>query len=190
MDFRNALRLVETSFGSSEFQTKNMIEPFQIKSALDGKPERYDIKRTYRHIDRLYRMGFLKKKRVKRKVMLNTGQSRYRGYEHLYSLSNGGKKYLAYLKHGDVNKRPATLFDHFELRQIEEFQRSLPDDKKDHARERYRLLFPSRRSPSIEQRFPSNKSTDLVWALKQLRRENEKLKEQLSECRNQLTSRN
>jgi len=49
---------------------------------------------------RLYAMGFLKKRKVKRKCRTKNGKTCYRGYEYKYSLSSQGLKYLAYMARG------------------------------------------------------------------------------------------
>jgi hypothetical protein len=46
---------------------------------------------------RLYQMGFLKRKRIKRECTTSRGKTCFRGYEYVYSLSSQGRKYLGYL---------------------------------------------------------------------------------------------
>ena len=45
-------------------------------------------------------MGFLQRRRVKRKCKTKGGKICYRGYEYKYSLSSQGLKYLAYMARG------------------------------------------------------------------------------------------
>ncbi len=46
---------------------------------------------------RLYRMGFLSRKRVPRKVTTKSGKIAHRGFEYRYSLTKQGVKYLRYI---------------------------------------------------------------------------------------------
>jgi hypothetical protein len=177
----NTLRIISERYGSGYFQTKGFKDVLLSESTKIGSLEKYDIKRTYRHVDRLYRMGFLRKKRVKRRVMLSTGQTRYRGFEHFYSLSNRGKKYLNYLDNPDAEKKSLLSFrDVADAMQIQYLENLLPERMKGQAARIYRDIFPPKRSISIEQRFPRQDSA-LILTLRLLVNENRELKRQLSE---------
>lgn len=61
---------------------------------------RFGRKLISNDLRRLYAMGFLKRRRVKRKCKTKGGKTCYRGYEYKYSLSSQGLKYLAYMGRG------------------------------------------------------------------------------------------
>lgn len=58
----------------------------------------FDKKLISNDLNRLYRMGFLTRRRVKREVQTRVGKSCNRGYKYLYNISKQGKSYTAYLE--------------------------------------------------------------------------------------------
>jgi len=48
-------------------------------------------------LGRLYGMGFLKRKRIKRECETKSGKTCFRGYEYVYTISRQGWKYLEFL---------------------------------------------------------------------------------------------
>ena len=59
------------------------------------------VKLASNELRRLYRMGFLKYKRVKRSVKTRSGKECFRGYMYQYSVSSQGRNYLEYLLNED-----------------------------------------------------------------------------------------
>lgn len=71
-------------------------------------PHAFSAKSISADLDRLYRMGLLKRKRTKRMFKNKKGESFGRGYQYQYELSAQGSKYASYLAdfHGiSRNKR-------------------------------------------------------------------------------------
>jgi hypothetical protein len=60
-------------------------------------PQAFSSKRISADLDRLYRMGLLKRKRVKRMFKSKKGKEFGRGYRYQYELSEQGSKYALYL---------------------------------------------------------------------------------------------
>jgi len=113
LDFRKLLTLIYAHFGAGEFTSRELsdrlrevIAPDFIKPVLMSNPSfpriylRFGRKMISNDLRRLYAMGFLKKRKVKRKCKTKGGKTCYRGYEYKYSLSSQGLKYLAYMARG------------------------------------------------------------------------------------------
>jgi len=113
LDFRKLLTLIYAHFGAGEFTSRELsdrlrevIAPDFIKPVLMSHPSfpriylRFGRKLISNDLRRLYAMGFLKKRKVKRKCKTKGGKTCYRGYEYKYSLSSQGLKYLAYMARG------------------------------------------------------------------------------------------
>jgi len=113
LDFRKLLTLIYAHFGTGEFTSRELsdrlrevIAPDFIKPVLMSHPSfpriylRFGRKLISNDLRRLYAMGFLKKRKVKRKCKTKGGKTCYRGYEYKYSLSSQGLKYLAYMARG------------------------------------------------------------------------------------------
>jgi hypothetical protein len=104
MKFKQVLRLLESNFGEQGFKTRdvqsaiqrsirdsgNFIEDQTMRSTVSTKSISNELRR-------LYQMGFLKRKRIKRECTTSRGKTCFRGYEYVYSLSSQGRKYLGYL---------------------------------------------------------------------------------------------
>ncbi|MBP1911653.1 hypothetical protein [Thermococcus stetteri] len=109
LDFRTLLKIIYLCFGTREFTARELSDAIKkgIKPIAHLRLElftfysrRVDRKLISNDLRRLYAMGFLKKRRVKRKVRTKSGKICYRGYEYRYSLSSQGLKYLGYLEKG------------------------------------------------------------------------------------------
>jgi len=110
LDFRTLLTLVYGHFGTGEFTARELSDRLReaiSNPALMATPaflkvyRRVSRKMISNDLRRLYAMGFLKRRRVKRKVMTKSGKICYRGYEYKYSLSSQALKYLQYLGKGE-----------------------------------------------------------------------------------------
>jgi len=108
LDFRMLLEIIYTLFRTGEFTSGElsdrfrggimpvvMLHPYLMRLYL-----RCGRKMISNDLRRLYAMGFLKKRKVKRKCRTKSGKICYRGYEYKYSLSSQGLKYLAYMARG------------------------------------------------------------------------------------------
>jgi len=60
--------------------------------------KRFCVKRISNDLNRLYKMSFLKRRRIKRKVTTQSGRACHRGFCYEYRISKQGLKYLDYLK--------------------------------------------------------------------------------------------
>gem|GEM_PF-2041725 len=113
LDFRTLLERIYIFFGTGEFTSRELSDrlreastPEVIKPVLISHPSfpkiyhRFSRKMISNDLRRLYAMGFLKRRKVKRKSKTKSGKICYRGYEYKYSLSSQGLKYLAYMARG------------------------------------------------------------------------------------------
>ena len=107
------LTLIYEVFETGEFTSRELSgrlreasTPEAIKPVLISHPSfpkiyhRFSRKMISNDLRRLYAMGFLKRRKVKRKSKTKSGKTCYRGYEYKYSLSSQGLKYLAYMARG------------------------------------------------------------------------------------------
>lgn len=125
---------------------------------LDG------IKKASAHLVRLYRMTFLKRKRVKRIVKARNGKVCHRGFEYRYSLSSQGRKYLKY----KANPPPMTeriLQLYVDLRFKQAVEKELDDELKPFAYEISKVLFPKMAWRPVDERFPPQPSSLLLTKL-------------------------
>ena len=60
---------------------------------------------------RLYKMGFLTRKKIRRSVRTKTGKRAYRGYQYCYSISSSGWNYLGYLKRIDEEDKEKRMYE-------------------------------------------------------------------------------
>jgi len=110
MNFRDSLKLValtEAVFG--EWFDSRMYANFT------GLP----VKLASNELRRLYRMGFLKYRRVKRICITKNGKKCFRGYEYKYSISKQGWNYLKYMTGGENKTHEKFMLDLAVQRQIE-----------------------------------------------------------------------
>jgi hypothetical protein len=135
MKFRQVLRLLESNFGEQGFKARdaqsviqrsirdsgNFIEDQTMRSTVSTKSISNELRR-------LYQMGFLKRKRIKRECTTNRGKTCYRGYEYVYSLSSQGRKYLGYLTNQErqTTELRVSLADRLIL---EDITKKLPNDR-------------------------------------------------------------
>ena len=90
MQFRLLLKWLKDRYGIGEFDSS------RVASALDLKK-----KLASNDLRRLYRMGFLKRKRVKRSCIGRRGFIN-RGFQYMYSFSKHGLSYVEWLEKGKV----------------------------------------------------------------------------------------
>ena len=113
LDFRKLLCLIADIFGDREFTAKELSN-IMLKSVSDLAKypllfprflpflQRFRTKLISNDLRRLYAMGFLKRRRVKRLCRTKSGKTCFRGYEYRYSISSQGWKYLRYLMEGET----------------------------------------------------------------------------------------
>ena len=171
LDFRSLLCMIADIFGEGEF-TARELNDIVLKAMNDFAKypllylqllpffQRFRTKLISNDLRRLYAMGFLKRKRVKRVCRTKSGKVCFRGYEYKYSISSQGWKYLRYLREGEaVNLK---LEDIIALKAIIK----LPEDKQDLAWNLYKVYI---RGGKGFNRFSTSKSAvwdklvDLMW---------------------------
>jgi hypothetical protein len=111
-------------------------------------PERYSIKRLSNDLARLYKMSFLKRRRVKRQVTTNSGKVCNRGYCYEYQISKQGFSYLSYLRSPVTPRKPT---DDDLAKKVLQFQYR-DDSRKDAILAAYDLVFPPQ-PPSQAEKF-------------------------------------
>ncbi len=97
---------------------------------------RFKIKLISNDLRRLYAMGFLKRRRVKRKCKTKKGKICFRGYEYRYSISSQGWKYLEYLVKGKREDETRYFDDLLVMLIIN--RSNISDEKKDLLWESYK----------------------------------------------------
>lgn len=147
---------------------------------------------------RLYGMGFLKKRRVKRKCRTKNGKICYKGYEYKYSLSSQGLKYLEYLGRGGEEEEIEEVTDLIvkvilekkapeEIRDILwEFYQTQVKEKKGFRRfSTSKIALWEKVLDHITEVFRDKKIKSLENRVKMLEEENEALRREIEEYRNQ-----
>jgi len=203
LDFRSLLNLLANAFKDREFTARD-VHDLLIKPLFKLAPDRPDLvfksllryrtKLISNDLRRLYFMGFLKRRRVKRRCRTKSGKICFRGYEYRYSISSQGWKYLKYLAGGqreDGDEDAKGLIDILVRQWIEE---TAPEDMKKSLWEFYKTPFNEKRG---FKRFPKSKDgfweklieyrwklvrdekiSELERRVKELEDENKKLKEE------------
>ncbi|NJE12852.1 hypothetical protein [Thermococcus sp. LS2] len=202
LDFRTLLKMIYVGFGTKEFTSRELsdllrrtIKPCaQLHPNLSRFYSRVDKKLISNDLRRLYAMGFLKKRRVKRKVKTKSGKTCYRGYEYRYSLSSQALKYLEYLEKGGQEEGFEELADLIVKIIIE---KRVPEEDRDSWWEFYQTQVKEKkgfRRFSTSQRafwekvvekivvaFRDKRIKSLEEKVKLLERENEELRKKLKE---------
>jgi len=144
LDFRTLLSIISSTFGRQEFtarelsnvMTNVLINITKYSPRLSIFLPRFKTKLISNDLRRLYAMGFLKRRRVKRKCKTKNGKICFRGYEYRYSISSQGWKYLEYLVRG---KREDEMRDFDDLLVMLIINRSnISDEEKDLLWESYK----------------------------------------------------
>lgn len=103
LNFRKLLVILAARYGTKEFDSKMVSRDLLIllgledgsRGALRARP-----KLISNDLRRLYMMGFLRRRKVKRECRTKGGKKCYRGYKYLYRINNQGWRYLVYLTSG------------------------------------------------------------------------------------------
>jgi len=143
LDFRTLLSIMAIIFRDGEFTARDLSDRMREAThviALNSPQaleflQRFRTKLISNDLRRLYAMGFLKRRRVKRECRTKSGKVCFRGYEYRYSISSQGWKYLRYLQEGreeDVKKLEDLLTMLF-------IKKKIPEDRQDLAWEFYRI---------------------------------------------------
>jgi DNA-binding MarR family transcriptional regulator len=83
---------------------------------------RKSVKEVSNDLRRLYRMGFLRRKRTKRFCLSRKGEPCYKGREYIYSFSEQGRRYMVWMK----DQRP--IEDLAQIKLGEEILSYLPEE--------------------------------------------------------------
>jgi hypothetical protein len=139
LDFRVLLKILVMNFGKNEFDsgevsskvtdtiltTSQTLREFSASRTLI---RRFSKKMMSNDLRRLYTMGLLKRRRVKRECKTRSGKTCFRGYEYKYSISNQGKSYVEYLINPEAQRRAESEdFNDFAVRAI--IERKYPEKK-------------------------------------------------------------
>ena len=205
LDFRTLLKMIYILFRTGEFTSGELSERLRgtTKPIVTLNPyfmrlyQRSNRKLISNDLRRLYAMGFLKRRRVKRECKTKSGKICYRGYEYKYSLSSQAVKYLEYLEKGKKEEELEELADLIVKIMIE---KKTPEEARDILWEFYqtqvkekkgsRRFSTSRRAfwEKVLERttevFRDRKIKALEERVKLLKKENEELKKKIEELEN------
>ncbi|WP_148206191.1 V-type ATP synthase subunit I domain-containing protein [Thermococcus sibiricus] len=202
LDFRTLLTIIYEHFGTGEFTARELSDRLReaiSNPALIANPaflkvyRRVSKKMISNDLRRLYAMGFLKRRRVKRKVMTKSGKVCHRGYEYRYSLSSQGLKYLAYMASGGHEREEQEGFEDFlvkifiekkapeEIRDILwEFYETQMKDRKGFRRfSTSQMAFWDKVLERITEIFRDKRIKSLEERVKALEEENKELREKI-----------
>ena len=180
LDFKILLRLI-ANYPQKEFTSKELSE-WLIKSqsnlteyipqlhsnpALGELVLRFRTKLISNDLRRLYAMGFLKRRRVKRLCKTKTGKMGFKGYEYKYSLSSQGRKYIEWMMNGE---RDFEIENFRDLLFMAAIKNRYPEDKQELAWKIHKIYFGDRKG---FKRFSTSKNAllikiiDSMWEVKQ-----------------------
>jgi hypothetical protein len=93
---------------------------------------RFGMKMISNDLRRLYTMGLLRRRRVKRECRTRSGKTCFRGYEYKYVISHRGWRYLNYLADPEAQRRAENMdFDDFMIKVY--IDKKVPEEKKELA---------------------------------------------------------
>jgi hypothetical protein len=156
LDFRTLLKIVVWTFGLNEFDsgevssmstwtiraTSQTLLGYSASRTLEVIRRFSKKKMMSNDLRRLYTMGLLKRRRVKRECKTKSGKTCFRGYEYKYVISNQGKSYLEYLINPEAQRR-ADDEDFMDFAVKAFMERKYPE-KKELALEMYDSLSPKK----------------------------------------------
>lgn len=193
LDFRTLLCSIAIIYEDKEFTAREL-----SKSLMEGFSRIYSPK-IYRYLlrvrpklisndlRRLYSMGLLKRRRVKRQCKTNSGKVCFRGYEYKYSISSQGWKYIGYLYFGKQEEDFKKAFDIIiMMKYIRYIRKKVPEDMQDIAWELHKLYFSGRKG---YRRFLTSKAAfwdkflEKAWEYTEKKRKIEKLKKEIEELK-------
>ncbi|ADI32001.1 hypothetical protein [Staphylothermus hellenicus] len=168
LDFRTLLSILAFAYalGIREFTARDVHKLFISLLSMNppSKPDsllkvlsRIRLKLISNDLRRLYFMGFLKRRRVKRLVRTRSGKTCYRGYEYKYSISSQGWKYIRYLANPDKeDKEDAKGWE--DLLALQIIEKTVPKEMREIAGESWKAYFSRRRG---SRRFSTSKA--MFW---------------------------
>lgn len=174
MDYKFALKLLSIDGPSGSFNARGLsdtlLAALRDRASIEDSSllsRMFSTKRISGDLDRLYRMGFLKRKRIKRIVNRINSPSIARGFTYVYTISKQGWQYLQYMSNPKLNEQvdPSEwllrdIADHMHKTYPEWIANFMEKD-----------LFKSHHEDSGRyNRFPSKTNTELSEALAQCRR--------------------
>ena len=161
MEFKTLLQLLEKSFGTANFDTKaaavaltSGINQTTAPNLLTQELSRSLLKTYSNDLNRLYRMRFLKRKRVKRQVITRTGKRCNRGVAYVFSIGRQGHSYCKWLRTDPQSRSARSKGKFIDRILIESLRNRLPVDEAPFAEKIYCGLIPSAITKSVHMRFP------------------------------------
>ena len=193
LEFRLLLILLVKTFTRAQFDSNSVMSklgpqfdlPTVNSSNQVSARWTFSIKSFSDHLDRLFRMKFLKRKRVKRQVRTKRGVLCNKGFKYVYRVSPQGWKYvtefLANPESAMTKREQRTNHDFLDRALVEYARNVLPDSLKPHAWRICHLLFSATPTRSIDQRFPIQKDLNTIAILSILVKERLALSQKVAE---------
>ncbi len=108
LSFDELLFILGGLYGENEFDSRTAARDLQnILIPLRKDPrlvKRLQPKIVSNDLRRLYMMGFLRRRRVKRECRTKSGKKGYKGYKYMYRINRQGWDYIEYLLKGTLKK--------------------------------------------------------------------------------------
>ena len=133
MEYKSLLRQLAVFGAGAIFDTKGVSEMLISAEFFPAKPPHFSLlpklyspKRISGDLDRLYRMGFLNRKRRLRLVSQRASTC-FRGFKYDYRISKQGWQYLKYLEKGRVDPRSAEVDERIRIHNTDQMHERLPE---------------------------------------------------------------
>jgi hypothetical protein len=194
MDYRAALRFLALNGPGAEYNARALSDMMIWSQKTAERPDymaerMFSVKRISGDLDRLYKMGFLTRRRIKRMVYPKCSPQVYRGFTYVYKISKQGWQYLDYLHdlgNPKEKEKPADGRELFLNPLADDVHSRWPDVAADKIEEG--LFLHHFEDRGRHKRFPSGKYRKLANALEDCsrrldreRREVERLKKMLNQ---------
>lgn len=192
MHYKSMLQILAAYGPSAQFSTKELsdkLSKFLAKRRdFDNDhffyTRQFSTKRVSGDLDRLYRMGFLNRKRARRVLFSEKPLGRLRGFMYVYRVSAQGWQYIDYMRKPERGKRP-TVEDVTLGLIADDMHRMLPHPIAEFLEEG--LISKNYQDSGRHNRFPNKKYNELSVALQLCRNELRRKEEEIEKLMKMLS---
>jgi hypothetical protein len=126
----------DSSIASAEFKNRRANGLLRVRLSKNYPPKFFEVKKISGDLDRLFRMGLLKRKRQIRYFQRKDGKSFGRGYKYLYKITRQGWRYATYLLENidlppeDRPRKGKKRWDLLDEAMVASLKSKLPEEKR------------------------------------------------------------
>jgi hypothetical protein len=135
MEFKEVLQILRSNFGKQGFKARDVhsvirrsITESERFKEVPTMLSKVSTKTISNELRRLYLMGVLKRKRIKRECETKSGKTCFRGYEYVYSISRQGWKYLEFLTNPERQDNESFVSSAYSMA-LDSITKDFPEDE-------------------------------------------------------------